>query len=188
MRLLARKRLVRIACLAGIVVVVGGSGALAAEMASQARDAAPRIEMRATGKVAVTNSRKGKAVLSAAGLAPGRQVSGTVKIDNRGGKAVTLRLRRGAMKQLLGPNGGQLGPLLQLSVFDVTKRKQPKLLYKGSLVTMKQRRLGTVDSRKSRSFRFVVDFPSAAAPGVDQNQVMGSTLIVKFVWTATPRR
>jgi hypothetical protein len=188
MRWLARRRLIRVACLAGVVLVVGGSGALAAEMAAQGRDAAPRIEMRAAGKVAVTNSRKGRAVLSATGLAPGRHVSGTVKIGNKGGTAVTLRLQRGAMKQRVGPSGGRLGPLLQLSVFDVTKRKRPQLLYKGSLVTMKQRKLGIVKSRTSRSFRFVVDFPAAAAPGVDQNLVMGSTLIVKFVWTATPRR
>jgi hypothetical protein len=188
MSTLLRLRLIRIACLAGIALVVGGSGALAAEIASQPRDATPRIEARASGKVVVTNSRKGKAVLSASGLKPGAQVSGTVKIGNKGRKVVTLRLTRAAMKQVAGPYGGQLGPLLRLSVIDVTKKKRPKVLYQGALVQMKTRKLGTLKPRKSRKFRFVVDFPAAAPAGVDQNLAMGSTVTVKFVWTATPRK
>jgi hypothetical protein len=169
-----------------MVLVVGGSAALATEIASRASEAGPRVEMRATGKVVVTNSRKGKAVLRATGLVPGKQVSGTVRIGNKSRKTVTLRLKRGTIKRIAGPYGGNLGALLRLQIVDVTKRKRPKVIYNGMLLPMKQRKL-ILKPRRARSFRFIVIFP-AVTPGVDQNLVMGSTLIVTYVWTATPRR
>jgi hypothetical protein len=184
--LVSRLWLVRAAILVCVMLVVGGSAALAAEIVAQGRDAGPRVEMRALGKVVVTNSRKGKAVLRATGLAPGKQVSGTLRIGNKSRNTVTLRLKRGTIKRVAGPYGGNLGALLRLKIVDVTKKKRPKVIYNGMLLTMKQRKL-ILKPRKARSFRFIVIFP-AATRGVDQNLVMGSTLIVKYIWTATPRR
>ncbi|MBM3147433.1 MAG: hypothetical protein FJ000_06015, partial [Actinobacteria bacterium] len=105
---------VRLWCAVGIVLVLGAGVAMAAEIGTRAPDAQVRLETRAKGRVVITNSRRGTAVLRATKLTPGKKVSGTVRIGNRSRRTVVLRLKKRIQKQIVGPYGAKLAPRLWL--------------------------------------------------------------------------
>jgi len=184
-----RRRLlwVRLWCAVGIVLVLGAGAALAAEIGIRSPDSQVRLEARAKGRVVITNSRRGTAVLSASRLTPGKKVSGTVRIGNRSRRTVVLRLKKRMQKQIVGPYGATLAPRLWLRVVDVTRKKRPRVIYNGWLTKMKVRRIGTVKPGRYRRIRFIVRWPAKGTAAVRAERAMGSTVRVGFVWYATPR-
>jgi hypothetical protein len=180
-------RWVRLWCAVGIVLVLGAGVALAAEVGTRAAETQVRLETRSKGRVVITNSRRGTAVLRATRLTPGKKVSGTVRIGNRSRRTVVLRLKKRIQKQIVGPYGAKLAPRLWLRVVDVTRKKRPRVLFNGWLTKMKVRKIGAIRPGRFRRIRFIVRWPAKGRAAVRAERAMGSTVRVRFLWYATPR-
>jgi hypothetical protein len=136
----------------------------------------------AAGAVDIVNSHEGTAVLSAAALQPGEQVSGTVTIGNSGTLPEILALRAGAVTDTAGPGGGRLSDALQLSVVDVTDAAQPGTLYAGPVTGLPELAAGTVAAGGAREYRLEA---TLATPPGDDNRFQGSALSLGLEWSAT---
>lgn len=136
----------------------------------------------AAGAVEIVNSHEGTAVLSAAALQPGEQVSGTVTIGNAGTRPGRLVLRKGAVTDTAGPGGGWLSDALQLGIVDVTDAAQPATLYAGPVTGLPELAAGTVAAGGAREYRLEA---TLATPPGDDNRFQGSALSLGLEWAAT---
>jgi hypothetical protein len=136
----------------------------------------------AAGAVQIVNSHEGTAVLGAAALQPGEQVSGTVSIGNAGTLPGRLALRTGALTDTAGPGGGRLSDALRLSVFDVTDAAQPATLYAGPAAGVPELAAGTVAPGGVREYRLEA---TLLTPPGDDNRFQGSALSLGLEWGAT---
>jgi spore coat-associated protein N len=136
----------------------------------------------AAGAVEIVNSHEGTAVLGAAALQPGEQVSGTVTIGNAGTLPGILALRPGALTDTPGWGGGRLSDALQLSIFDVTDAARPVTLYAGPAVGLPELAAGTVAAGAAREYRLEA---TLVTPPGDDNRFQGSALSLGLEWGAT---
>lgn len=164
---------------AGTVVLVICAAAIVGGSAFGPRPAGLRL-VDASGAMSIGNDREGQAVLSAAGLVPGRAVSGRVTVA-AGSAALTLG--ETAPVDTPGPGGGRLSGELSLRVQDVTDPAAPRAVYSGTLAALSQTALGAAASGGARTYEFTVAFP--ATPAGDLNAYMASATSVGFVWDAT---
>ncbi len=136
----------------------------------------------AAGAVEIVNSHEGTAVLGAAALQPGEQVSGTVSIGNAGTLPGRLALRTGALTDTAGPGGGRLSDALHLSIFDVTDAAQPATLYAGPAAGVTELAAGTVAPGGVHEYRLEA---TLLTPPGDDNRFQGSALSLGLEWGAT---
>jgi spore coat-associated protein N len=123
------------------------------------------LELSASGALRIANSRDGEAVLSAADMRPGDQVSGSVTVLNRGTAPAHLRLHS-------SPPRGRLGEVLRMTIAG----------REGTLAELAGcRDLGTVGSGQSRTYRFTARLPrtagnpyARASVSADERWVAGS--------------
>ncbi len=138
--------------------------------------------MSGTGDIAIVNSREGLAVLGAAGMRPGDQLSGTVRIANPGVLGGRLVLGRGAVVDVPGAGGGKLSDSLLLRVVDITAPAAPATLYDGPLAGFTELAAGTVAGGGAREYEFAA---TLALPTGDPNRFQGSAMTLGLLWGAT---
>jgi hypothetical protein len=150
---------------------------------------AARTEVRAAaGNLSVSNSKSPGAIFRADNIAPGQTVSGTVQLANRGTLAGDLSLLQDSVRDVPGPNGGQLSRALRLAVDDVTRPGAAAPVYSGTLAGLANRSLGRFQPGESRTYRFTARLPDGGDPpsttGGD-NAFAGSSLSVRYIWRTT---
>jgi spore coat-associated protein N len=142
---------------------------------------------QASGDFRITNSKNGQAILQASGLAPGRSVTGTVKLSNSGSLAGDLRLAQLNVSDQPGANGGRLSDAVRLDVVDITGGSSIAL-YGGQLKAFGSRAVGRIVPGEARSYRFTASLPDGGAPlspTSGDNAYLGSSVSVRYSWVAT---
>jgi hypothetical protein len=143
--------------------------------------AAAQVRAAAGATFSTSNSKDGQAILSAANIAPGASVAGTVMIANTGSIPEDFTLSQTGLTDVPGPGGEALSGVLDLLVQDVTAN--PVTVYAGRLSAMGTRPLGVFAGGESRSYRFSVSFPPNDQSA--DNALMAAGLSVSYRWTAT---
>ena len=168
--------------LGSLTMAVSALGLAFAAPAEERDELAAARVAAAEGAVRIVNSHEGSAVLGAAALRPGQQVSGTVRIGNDGPLAGDLALRAGALTDTAGPGGGRISDALQLSIVDVTAPAQPVTLYAGPPAGFTELAAGRVAAGGAREYRLEA---TLATPPGDDNRFQGSVLSLGLEWGAT---
>jgi hypothetical protein len=169
-----------------LAAIVAISGCAAAASSS------PRAEPHAvislvSGELHVTNSRDGQAIFQAQGLAPGGSVTGTVQLANAGTLAGDLGFQQLDVQDQPGVNGGRLSDAVHLDVQDVTGGSIVPV-FSGQLGSLQSRALGNIAPGEARTYRFTASLPDGGAPPSPtsgDNAYAGSSLTVRYSWTAT---
>ncbi len=166
-----------------VFLVLAGS-ATAAIIGGGEDPAAQASAVAAAGSFSFTNSRDGMPVFSAAGIAPGDSVSGTIAITSSGEEPGELVVAQHDVEDTPGLGGGELSGRLTLRIADVTAPASPVTVYSGPLATMPARPAGVLEPGASRTYEFTVALPETD-PGVGaQNDVQGASVSVAYSWTA----
>jgi hypothetical protein len=141
---------------------------------------APSVEIQnASGEIELQNSKNGSAILNAGGLAPGRQVTGTVQLSNSGTSAGALDLTQTDLVD--NPGGlGALSGALQLSIRDVTTPSSPVDVFSGTPAGLGTRSLGSLPPGQSRTYSFTATMPANGA-----SSLSGAAMSMRYVWTLT---
>lgn len=161
-----------------LVLILALAAAAFAWAAGETRRPAERgPATAASGQMRVTTSRGNAAVLSAAALAPGGEVEGSVTVHNRGHTG-SLRLRARNLGERPGPEGGSLGSALRLTVTDITAGSEATV-YSGLLATMPTLRLGLLPAGTKRRYRFTASLPE---PGVVDNALAAAAIDFDYSW------
>jgi spore coat-associated protein N len=134
--------------------------------------------MQATGDLQLSNSQEGQAIFQASGLAPGRSVTGTVRLTNSGTLPGDLTLQQLDVTDSPGLGGGLLSNVVSLAITDVTGGSSIPV-FSGQLGGLGSRPLGAIGPGEARTFRF-----TASLPDMD-NAFAGSGLTVHYAWNAT---
>ena len=134
--------------------------------------------MQATGDLQLSNSQDGQAIFQASGLAPGRSVTGTVRLTNSGALPGDLSLQQLDVSDSPGPGGGRLSDVVHLEITDVTGGSSIPV-FSGELGGLGSRPLGAIGPGEGRTFRF-----TASLPDMD-NAFAGSGLTVRYAWNAS---
>jgi spore coat-associated protein N len=167
-------------------VLLAGLAALALVLLTAPGPSAPRkgpnVKVTSShGTLEQSNSRDGAAIFTGAGMAPGKQVQGSVTITNTGTLAGRFTLSKADLVDSSGPNGGSLSGQLDVLVEDVTQPGAPQSVYTGKLGAMPARPAGSILPGASRTYRFTVSFPEG---GSGDNQFVNSSMSVAYVWEA----
>jgi hypothetical protein len=151
--------------------------------------AAPVAEVsQASGDFAVSNSRNGQAIFRAQGLAPGRSITGTVRLTNTGSLNGELAIAQVDIRDRPGVNGGLLSQVLELAVEDVTRPNAAVTMFSGRLGELDGRNLGTIGAGQSKAYRFTATLPDHGVPTnfrTGDNAYIGSGVTVTYTWKAT---
>ncbi len=173
----------------GLLPLVAALGmalsALGLAFAAPAQDRQEAAAMRllsGSGDITIVNSREGLAVLGAAAMHPGEQVSGTVRIGNPGVLGGRLVLGRGAVVDVPGAGGGKVSDALVLRVVDITAPAAPVTLYDGPLAGFTELAAGTIAAGGAREYELAATF---ALPAGDPNRFQGSAMTLGLLWGAT---
>ena len=165
-------RLLSLAAIFAVAAACAGAGAAKPERPPQA------ILTQATGDLSLSNSADGQAIFQASGLAPGRSVTGTVRLTNSGTLPGDLSLQQLDVSDNPGPGGGRLSNVVTLDITDVTGGSSIPV-FSGQLGGLGNRPLGAIGPGETRTFRF-----TASLPDMD-NAFAGSGLTVRYAWNAT---
>jgi hypothetical protein len=168
--------------LGALAMALSAFGLALAAPGSERGELADARVAAAAGAVQIVNSHEGVAVLGAAALQPGEQVSGTVSIGNAGTLPGRLALRTGGLTDTAGPGGGRLSDALRLSIFDVTDAAQPATLYAGPAAGVPELAAGTVAPGGVRDYRLEA---TLLTPPGDDDRFQGSALSLGLEWGAT---
>jgi hypothetical protein len=168
--------------LGALAMALSAFGLALAAPGSERGELADARVAAAAGAVQIVNSHEGTAVLGAAALQPGEQVSGTVSIGNAGTLPGRLAVRTGALTDTAGPGGGRLSDALRLSIFDVTDAAQPATLYAGPAAGVPELAAGTVAPGGVRDYRLEA---TLLTPPGDDDRFQGSALSLGLEWAAT---
>jgi Ca2+-binding RTX toxin-like protein len=169
---------------AALALAVIGSAVAALAGSS---DAAPRVELSASGPIAISNSLDGEAILSVAGLIPGETRSANVTIGNIGSAPGALELAGSPPQDHPGPNGGALSPALALEVSDVTAGSNLPV-YTGRLSDLEAIGLPTLPPGDERTYRFAVTLPDGGVPATPwsgDNALQESSTRIDYEWSLT---
>ena len=165
-------RLLSLAAIFAVAAVCAGAGAARPERPPEA------ILTQATGDLQLSNSQDGQAIFQASGLAPGRSVTGTVRLTNSGTLPGDLSLHQLDVSDSPGPGGGRLSDVVYLEITDVTGGSSIPV-FSGQLGGLGSRPLGAIGPGEGRTFRF-----TASLPDMD-NAFAGSGLTVRYAWNAS---
>lgn len=159
------------------------SGAALAAIGDPTAQPTTRVAaVSATGNLELADSREGAPIFSAAGIAPGDTVAGTVEIAAVGNAPAALTLSQHDVLDTPGPGGGNLSQRLTMRIADVTAPGSPRTIYEGPLAPMSPRPVGRLAAGAARTFEFSATLPDTGA--ADQNAVQGATASVAYAWTA----
>lgn len=139
-----------------------------------------------SGKIKMSNSRKGTAIVSMQRMMPGDTVSGTVVIGNRSRVRANYWLKKANLVDHPGTNGGPFSKYLILQVTRLNGTRPPRVLYRGALGAMPTLYLGKFRPRSRATYRFTVTFPDRG-PRYD-NLYQGCSVSVDFRWYASRLR
>jgi spore coat-associated protein N len=165
-------RLLSLAAIFAVAAVCVGAGAARPERPPQA------VLTQATGDLRLSNSADGQAIFQASGLAPGRSVTGTVRLANSGTLPGDLTLQQLDVADSPGPGGGRLSGITRLEITDVTGGSSIPV-FSGQLPALGSRPLGAIGPGEARTFRF-----TASLPDMD-NAFAGSGLTVRYAWNVS---
>lgn len=141
----------------------------------------PSVEIQnASGEVQLQNSKNGSAIFQTAGLAPGRNVTGTVQLSNSGSGPGALSLSQADLTDNPGAGLGLLSSVLQLSITDVTNPGSPVNVFAGTPAALGNRSLGSMAPGQSRTYSFTASLPVGGT-----NALSGSAMSMRYVWTLT---
>jgi hypothetical protein len=144
------------------------------------------------GNLAMTNSKPGAAILTAALMKPGQTTaSGTVTITNSGDIAGHISLSTSAMTDTPGVNLGKLSDVLTVKIMDGATQ-----IYNGpikSVGTIALPSSGTPTTlpwavSEAHTYTFTVTFPDGLTPPsatTGDNAFKGSAMSIEFDWTGT---
>ena len=168
-----------------ILSALGGFVALSLAVAApHPREEGIKLALRdAAGSLTLTNSHEGAAILGAAGMRPGDQATGSVRIGNTGTVPGALVLQAGIQSESPSPAGGSLWTRLQVAIADVTDAQHPTGLYNGPIQSLGQLAVGALPAGQEREFRFVATLPNGDP--VTDNSYQGAGVSALFTWTAT---
>jgi hypothetical protein len=175
-------------CLGTLLVLLGALLAvtvLLASLAERRTAAAPKARSFVTGALSVSNSRDGAAILTAANMAPGGSVGGTVTIRNTGTIPGSLSISASHLSDAPGPNGGALSEALDLRVVDTTSGSDA-VVYAGKLGPMPELDLVTLPSGDARTYRFTATLPDGGTPPsatTADNAYQSASVTVDYDWT-----
>ena len=165
-------RLLSLAAICAVAAACAGAAATKPERPPEV------VLMQATGELELSNSQDGQAIFQASGLAPGRSVTGTVRLANSGTLPGDLSLQQLDVNDSPGPGGGRLSNVVDLQITDVTDGSSIPV-FTGQLGGLGSRPLGAIGPGEARTFRF-----TASLPDMD-NAFAGSGLTVRYAWNAT---
>jgi hypothetical protein len=134
------------------------------------------------GSMSQVSSADNAAIMGAANMVPGEQVSGEVTIRNAGDARGDFRLVVKGVDDEPGPSGGVLSDRLVLRVEEGAAGTQ---VYEGPLGDL-DADLGTWEPEEERSYAFVVTFPETSASA--DNAYQRSSVTATFVWDAVQSR
>jgi hypothetical protein len=172
MRGFSVSRLLSLAAILAVAAACAGAGAAKPERPPEA------VLTQATGDLRLSNSADGQAIFQASGLAPGRSVTGTVRLTNSGTLPGDLSLNQLDVSDNPGPGGGRLSNVATLDITDATGGSSIPV-FSGRLGGLGSRPLGAIGPGETRTFRF-----TASLPDMD-NAFAGSGLTVRYAWNAT---
>lgn len=168
--------------LVSLGMAVSALGLAFAAPADERRETAAMRLTSGSGNIAILNSREGLAVLGAAGMQPGDEVSGTVRIVNPSALAGRLVLGRGTVGDTPGAGGVALSDALVLRVVDITVPVAPATLYDGPLTGFTELAAGTLPVGGVREYEIAVTLVPGAG---DPNRFQGSAMSLGLLWGAS---
>ncbi len=165
-------RLLSLAAICAVAALCAVAGAARPERPPQA------VLTQATGDLRLSNSAEGQAIFQASGLAPGRSVTGTVRLTNSGTLPGDLSLQQLDVNDRPGPGGGRLSNVVSLEIRDVTGGSSIPV-FAGQLGGLGSRPLGAIGPGEARTFRLTASLPDM------NNAFAGSGLTVRYAWNAS---
>ena len=135
----------------------------------------PLLRATAGGSLQLESSRDGQAILTAAGLRPGRSAEGSLTLHNRAAQPQRLRLALAGLEDTPGPGGGALSSWLDLRI-----ERGGDEVFTGKLADLPDLDLGDLAPGESVAFRFVVSLPELG-PAVD-SAYAGARVEVGWTW------
>jgi hypothetical protein len=181
--MLSRHRYLTLAAIA--LLVAAGAVAAFSSAAFSYKTSNPSNTFTA-GILQHSNSKLNAAILTASLMKPGDSVTGSVTITNTGNIPGVFSLSQSGLVDTLGPNGGALSDVLQLTIVDTGAPVPP--VYNGLLKDMGTLSLGTWAAGAGKTYDFTVTFPDGGPPPDNthgDNAYQGSSLTVQFDWNET---
>jgi hypothetical protein len=175
--------------LGALATVVAATGVAVGSGANFTSASANPTNTFTAGTLTQSNSADNAAVLTADKLKPGDSATGKVTITNTGNLAGSFTLTRSTTTNTAGPNGGLLSAVLNVTIqqVDANGATVGDPVYSGPLASMPTQTLGTFAPGAARTYRFTVAFPDGgvpASPTTGDNAYQGSSLTVRYDWTA----
>ena len=172
--------------LATLAALLGAAGAVLGSGAAFTAKAVNPNNTFTSGALTMSNSEEDAAILTAGGLPPGGETSGTVDIQNTGTIAGTMRLTRSSLTDSdeLNPLSDQLMLVVRdcgnFSADTADCETQDPVLYNGTLAAMTSpSELGTFIPGEQHRYEFTI----ALDPGVG-NAYQGASSTATFSWDA----
>jgi len=169
-----RKLIMALILLAAVVAVTVVATAMFTSSAASAGN------MIAAGALSVDTAENGAAVLTAAGLGPGRSTSGTVMVSNTGSSAGTFTLSAMKLQTTPADDVSLLSTGLLLLVQNITSPATPIVLFSGKLNGVGRLALGRWLAGATHVYRFTLTFPRTL---VVANYQHVKTHVI-FIWSA----
>ncbi len=169
---------------AAVVLALLGTVAYAAVQPT--RDEAAK-QLQRSGRVRITNSLRGDAIVGKQGIMPGDLVSGTVKIGNASRVRARFYLGFSKLVETQGAGGGMLSYRLVLTVKRLSADRRPQLVWTGPLRQMPMLKLGKFKPKESRTYRFAVSFPEGGTSDQD-DRFRDAATSLQFTWFARQAR
>lgn len=168
--------------LGGWALLTLGAVALALAFSGLGKADARSMRTHAAGAMRIAGSGSEEAIFSAANMAPGESVRGTVDIRNLGHGPAALTLAPLNLSDDPGPGGGHLSSELRLTVRDITGRSNG-IVYAGSFGSLRTSRVGALAPGERRRYAFEATLPAGSPAGDDP--FAGASTDVDYRWTLT---
>jgi spore coat-associated protein N len=175
-------RLLTLAAVGAVAAACVATGAAPSEPSD-----AHAVLTNATGDLQISNSRDGQAIFQFSGLAPGRSVTGTVRLTNSGSMPGDLSLQQLDLQDAPGPNGGRLSQAVHLDITDITGGNSVPT-FAGPVRDLASQPLGAIGPGAAREFRFQASLPDGGTPTgptIGDNAYAGSGLTMRYAWNAS---
>lgn len=173
----------RFQALMTIAAILLAASVVAASGANFTSTSANPSNVFTAGNLHHTNSKDGAAILTAEKMKPGDTATGSVTLTNDGDLPGTFTLTKTITDNAVGPNGGDLG-----AVLDLTITEGATTVWTGKLTdAMDAFALGTWAAGEAHTYDFEVSFPDTGTPGSNttgDNAYRKSTVTAEFDWTA----
>ncbi len=174
----------RFQALLTIAAIMLAASVVAASGANFTSTSANPSNVFTAGNLHHSNSKDGVAILKAEKMKPGTTATGSVTISNDGDIPGTFTLTKTITDSAAGPNGGDLG-----AVLDLTIKEGATTVWTGKLsAAMGTVNLGTWADGAAHTYDFTVSFPDD--PGTPSDNAAGdnaykkSSVTARFDWTA----